>query len=444
MMSASQRTVLLIAYRFPPYSNPGSNRAAGLWQHLGSCGWEVTVVTTPHPDRDPDPSIIEASDPGVLPWIPRQPIRDIDKKIDITTNENQKTGCIIQPRGLRQWANEIFNYPDRTKNWCKPAFDAARDLDKTKPFDIVLSTFGPASTHLLARRIKKHGLAQYWVGDFRDLWTQNHYREGEYTILRNWLERRLELHTMADADLLTTVSNPMAEQMAKLHHGAKIAVITNGFEPARNLEQTTELFEHFTILYAGHLYSGRRDPSPLFEALQQLKDENVEGANQLQMLFRVTDPTWLRMLVDSYDGLREQVRIESWVNRELLLREQRAATVLLQLNWDHPDDVGTFPSKIFEYLNAKRPILALGGPKGVVSDLLEATNAGYHLQCVDDLKVILTSWLKEYEQTGNISYDPREEVIQNYSWPVLAKKYAALLDALIDTGNRRTLNNTIL
>jgi hypothetical protein len=53
----------------------------------------------------------------------------------------------------------------------------------------------------------------------------------------------------------------------------------------------------------------------------------------------------------------------------------------LLLDWKRPDE-GVLTSKVFEYLFAKAPILAIGGSSSsAIGRLLEETRRGIHLAC---------------------------------------------------------------
>ena len=74
---------------------------------------------------------------------------------------------------------------------------------------------------------------------------------------------------------------------------------------------------------------------------------------------------WLPALVQSF-GLEDVVEVGRNVSREEALRRQRESQVLLMLCWSDLRETGQHTGKVFEYLGARRPILAIGGSRGVV------------------------------------------------------------------------------
>ena len=79
------------------------------------------------------------------------------------------------------------------------------------------------------------------------------------------------------------------------------------------------------------------------------------------------------------NNLKRIIKIHGQVSHEDALKRQKKSQLLLLLNWNDPKEKGVFTGKIFEYLSAQRPIIALGGYGGVVKELLEQTKAGVSL-----------------------------------------------------------------
>ena len=112
------------------------------------------------------------------------------------------------------------------------------------------------------------------------------------------------------------------------------------------------------------------------------------------------------------------------------MEKQRESQVLLLLLWDHPDEIGVYTGKIFEYLAAQRPVLAIGGPEGVVKDLLAETNAGVYATSVDDVKKALEEYYREYKLKGVVGYNGEKAEIDKYSQREMARKFAEVLGTL--------------
>jgi len=124
------------------------------------------------------------------------------------------------------------------------------------------------------------------------------------------------------------------------------------------------------------------------------------------------------------------VNLNGTVKREIVIEKQWNSQLLLLLTWANPNEKGVLTSKIFEYLAAKRPILSYGVGSGSVKDLIDETNAGFHAQNFDDLKMILENFYNEYKLNGQIEYHGLEHVINKYSHEEMTKKFINVLETI--------------
>ena len=114
------------------------------------------------------------------------------------------------------------------------------------------------------------------------------------------------------------------------------------------------------------------------------------------------------------------------------LRLQHQADVLLLLNCTNPSRAeGTlsYPAKAFEYLNARRPILAVPRDPGGWGDrLLETTGAGVTVDTAADAARVLESWGAAWHTSGAVPYRGDAHEIARYGQPRQAQVLARLLD----------------
>ena len=120
----------------------------------------------------------------------------------------------------------MINYPDSYSDWRRFALQAGREVLDKGDVDAMMSIC-PITSHIVAGQLKREYPDVKWICDFPDLWSQNHnYAYGEW---RRKMDERLELKTLAGADVLTTSSEPRAEQLRVLHKGKKVVAITLGY-----------------------------------------------------------------------------------------------------------------------------------------------------------------------------------------------------------------------
>jgi len=226
---------------------------------------------------------------------------------------------------------------------------------------------------------------------------------------------------------LVTVSSPLADLLSQLHAGKPVRVIANGFDPRIIAPRETPVTESFTITYTGSLYEGKRDPEVLLRAISTLIGEGVMDPKRVHVRFYGAYNHHLEYLINC-TGLSAIVDQCGTVDRDTSLARQRESQILLLLNWNHPAEEGVYTGKVFEYLAARRPILAVGGPAGVVGELLAETCAGTHVGSLDDcVKVLRRYWL-EYCTSGRVTYRGSDECVDKYSQTVMAHSFASLLD----------------
>lgn len=422
------KNVLIIAYHFNKKETIGSIRMRGLAKYLPEYGWNPTILT-PQLDCTSELefryNIIETNyDDITTIWKKRLGFKTqetVKKQLGKPTYKNKK---LLIDYVLKVW-EDIFAYPDPKIGWYKYAVDAGEKLLNKGKYNAILSSSSPATCHLVARKLKNtFGIP--WVADFRDLWTQNHYIK--HCFVRQIFEKRLEKSTLSVADVLTTVSEPLADKLILLHRKKTVYTITNGFDPD-NKNPGLPLSDKMNIAYTGTIYPGKQDPEPLIKALYELYLENKIDLTDFKVDFYGYDKDWLINDIKKY-GLQSVINVYGRVPSEEAIKKQREAQVLLLLNWNDPQEKGIYTGKIFDYLAAKRPILSIGQYGGVVNELLEDTKTGMHVSNLEDLKSALLKFYEEYKKTGSVSYQGIAYKVDKYSHREMARKFAEVLDSI--------------
>jgi glycosyltransferase involved in cell wall biosynthesis len=157
--------------------------------------------------------------------------------------------------------------------------------------------------------------------------------------------------------------------MRALEPKGKVVTIANGcdFDDFAGLEHHPS--DRLRITHAGHFH-GKRDPKPFLRALSQsgLDDVVVRFAGD----FRASDREYAGSL-----GLGDRVEVLGDVSRRRSLELQRDSEALLLLIPESGGrGRGVLTGKIFEYLAAERPILAVVPADGAAAQLVRDTDAG--------------------------------------------------------------------
>jgi hypothetical protein len=233
---------------------------------------------------------------------------------------------------------------------------------------------------------------------------------------------------MKGSDLLVTVSEPWAKQLEMLH-SKKVVTIPNAFDEEDYMDNVLPT-TGFTIAYTGNIYPGRQDPSPLFKAIAELEQEGRISSSDLKVRFFGRNVIQNISPLIERNGVQDFVKTDGLVPFKESIRKQKESTVLLFLGWNDPREKGVYTGKLFEYLGARRPILAIGLKGGVVDELLKETGAGVVVNEVEEIKAVLSKWMREFKESGTITshYKPNDTVIRQYTRKQQAGKLAQLLE----------------
>ena len=420
------KRVLLVAYWVPPRKGVGALRAAHLVRHLPEFGWEPTVLTAAFSGG-------ESADLAQHYVTTRYwDVKDGFKHLFGISGKgaHEAFNVPIPAYGRKRTplqfaiasAARVVTYPDEHAGWLPFARSAIKRLASSGEFDAVLSTTPPMSANLAVSLAR---ISIPWVADLRDLWADDDTRERG--ALQTRLDDRLERASLRHARALTATSERSAERLRARYPNKPCIAVDTGFEQEEWAEIPFGVQPQCTLVYAGILYRGKRDPSVLFEALRDILSEGLARAQDLRVEFYCGRDDWLLRLIEAY-GLGEIVHVRGFVDRSAVLAAERRADRLLVLSWDGPATDGVVPGKIFEYFGARRRILAIGGaPHTTVADLLARTGAGVRANGTPEVKREILAALREH------AYGPQvvpEEAAADFTAANCAARFAHLLDSV--------------
>lgn len=201
----------------------GSKRVLGLAKYLPEFGWSPTIITPPVSWQ---PTIISDRLPEL------EGVKIIETEYHSAREPILRAGLSLSRikstvvKNLLHFGGAMINYPDSYAGWRRFALKAGREVLDRGDVDAIMSIC-PITSHIVASQLKQEYRLK-WICDLPDLWSLNHnYRYGR---LRRWLDTRLELKVLANADILTTSSEPRAEQLRQLHKGKQVVAITLGYD----------------------------------------------------------------------------------------------------------------------------------------------------------------------------------------------------------------------
>jgi glycosyltransferase involved in cell wall biosynthesis len=413
-----KRSILLVAYFYPPCRDTGVLRPAAMAKWLRRFGHEVTVLTTSAYGAmaDDEQDVVRTAD--AQRWRARAHGKD---RIDALFDSDTYSG---RPHPLSKLV-----VPDPVAAaWLPFARSRALSLHRRRRFDCVITTSPPESAHAVGMALHRRGLP--WVADVRDAWTFEPLRPEFPTGLQRRLDEWLERRWLGGADAVVCVSEPAAEDLRR-RGIAEPLLIPNGWDPeaADGGSELTGLLdpERVSLVYTGRFGSYGRDPRPLVDALGHLAAEEPDAADRLELV--VAGP-----LTDGESSLLSRdvspariVRAGS-LPRERALALQREADALLLLA--QPTRSQLLNIKLFEYLAAGRPILALAA--GTEAGRVVAELGGETVRA-DDPAAIAAALRRL--AAGELEPPPAESVAA-YTYPAPAERMAEAVETAISRRGR--------
>lgn len=416
------KKVIYIAFNYNHDTGIASKRLRGVSKYLPSFGWQPIVIV-PRTSND----TVKIDNVRVIETDYQDMISKFMPKSNNTGRKREVSGRDQTNKFVSKSlsvAGEIFAYPDSMKYWKKPAFEASCEIIEGERIDAIMSSSSPITSHLIAHDLKeKYGIP--WVADLRDLWNMNPYVN--HNAVRRFFEKRLEMKTFSNVDALTTTTDLARDTLQGIHPDKRITSVVSGFDPD-DFEKTrqSEHSEKLTLMYAGSLYKGRRDPSILFDAVHQLIEEDKIGRDNIMIDF-YGDEINLRELSEKYD-ITGNVNIHGRITQDEVLKHQMNADVLLLISWMNESEKMFIPGKVYDCIGCKKPILSIGYPEGSLKDLIARTNIGYHVSDVEECKKAVYDYYTKYYK-NELKYCGNE-FAGEYSLKNTAKRFAQILEEI--------------
>jgi Glycosyl transferase 4-like domain/Glycosyl transferases group 1 len=406
--------ILLVSYYFAPANAMGALRTSRLASFLMRRGHDVRVLAAgdpgPPPTLDCDfPNERVLRTPQLdINWLPRRlatlrnTLRSAPTDVFEASSACAASGDspVRRGTGLLRRASMLYtnalNWPDARAGWLPYAWRAGQQLLRAWRPDLIYAS-SPPPTCLLLGKLLSARCGAPWVAEFRDRWSDDPYYARPSW--RQALEARLEGRTVASARAVVTVSEPWAKHYAEAY-GKPAFVVLNGFDPedyARRESAGAVDSPFLEIVYTGGIYPGRRDPTPLFQAIAR----SPELRSAVRVQFYGTSGEHARPLAAAA-GVQDQVIVHPHVPRAGVAAIQQRADVLLLMQWNDPREQGNLPGKLFEYLGARRPILGLGLEDGVPATIIRERSAGCFTNDPEQIAAQLAIWLDTKRRLGHL------------------------------------------
>jgi glycosyltransferase involved in cell wall biosynthesis len=413
--------VLLVTMYFPPAGGGGVQRPLKFAQYLPALGIETHVLAPDDPKwvhSDPDLRVPTQA------WVHR--VRYVGPRAMKPAEELRRAEGFERALLQVQVAARRLLVPDASVTWNVTAVPAAVRIVRQYGIDAVVTTSPPASVHFIGAAAKKATGAR-WLADLRDPLVANPHRRADSlgTRARQATAEQVARLVARHADGISCVSDAIAEEVRGFDASGDVRTIPNGcdFDDFTGLEYHPA--QRLRITHAGSFF-GRRDPRPF---LQALHDSGLDVVARFVGDFREADRQWAASL-----GLGDRLELVDYLPRIEALRSQRDSEVLLLLVPDADGrGRGVLSGKVFEYLAAGRPILAVVPPDGAAAELVRETGAGV-VVAPDDVAAIraaLEDLHTRFVKGGLPAVELDDETRARLSREARVEELAGLLRAIV-------------
>jgi hypothetical protein len=420
---AIRGTVLLVAFHFPPFrGSSGLQRTLRFAQYLPAFGWRPIVLSV-------DPRAYSDTTPSAQG-------NELPEGLEVVRAFGLDTARHLSMRGRYPMALAL---PDRWATWRYWAVRAARRIIRERNVSAIFSTFPIATAHRIGLDVARlTGLP--WIAEFRDPMWQGDYPP-EPRINDCW--RQLEAEVFARAQRVAVVTpGAAATYRARFPQfdPAHVVLIENGYdeetferagidtEPQQ--ERRPRGAGPLTLLHSGIIYPSERDPEPLFRALAALRSAGAITPDTLRIVLRASGNESQYAARLKQLAIADIVQLEPPIPYLAALQEMLSVDGLLVLQGASCN--AQIPAKLYEYLRAGRPILALTDPAGDTATTLRAAGGGViaRLDSQAEIERSLVAFLAQLRD-GSAPRASRQST-QRYSRRAQSGELARQLDLMVE------------
>ena len=409
------KQLLLLSYFFPPHGGGGVFRPVETIRLLAGHGWQTTVIAGPESGWwvtdfslfDRLPASVKIVRPAA--WSPQK----------LFGRKGRSEAAVRSGKKIADW----LPVPDVYLFWAAAAARAAAQyLDESV---WVMSTSPPESAHLAAWWAVRNKPVK-WVADFRDPWINGIYRRYP-TVIHRDLQEMLESRVVERANLVLATSPAAVDDFQVRYPGQpanKFQFLPNGFDPEEFAGLARpEPRPPLRLVHTGNL-TRSRSLTPVLEAVARL------GAGRCRLELAGQVPDGIEREAARL-GIADALSLRGYLPRTEMLKRLAASHVGLVLEAFLPGAELVLQGKIFDYLGAGLPVLALV-PEGVASGLVASTGAGVAVTSPrpDLILPVLERFVSRLEN-GLLPFDfPPPSALVDYERPAVIARLAGLLESL--------------
>jgi len=331
--------------------------------------------------------------------------------------------------------------PDHPILWLPHALKAGGQIAQSRGIDAILATSPPFSTSIIGVLLKKR-LRKPLIVDFRDDWLSAYVHKRRPRVNR-WLHPKMESWVVHQADGIILVTEASLNDFRSRYPEIpreKFQFVSNGYDPQDYQfllqEENAVSASKFTVTYNGTL-SDDRDPTPLLEALKQIKETYSLSKHNVMVRFHGDISPTLQTKLPAF-GLTDIVDVDT---TDLPLKEVIHSMVSSHVLLAYSDKNANtqIPGKLYEYWAVGKPVLLLA-ERGAASDLVQKYSLGIVVppDSVEEIKQALSQLYETYK-SGNL-LKPSQAALEDFDRRRLTQKLVTLLNKVTDNAKPGAVN----
>lgn len=380
------KRLLMVAFHWPPLGGSATVRNVNMAETLRLHGWDPIVVHGGRWRGYPTDARLRSDIDAVEAWAP-------------STRLNR----FLFPDPQLAW------FPFAVWRGLRAIHRGARAIWTTSP---------PETGHLVGAALKRiTGLP--WVMDYNVEWSTNpatrwwsRWQQNRHRALESWLLRRVD-----------AVCSLSSRHLERLPAPARSVVVEAGYDGRRfspTPRRPWRIDRPFVVTHTGSLF-GVQHPGAFVDAINSLVEEGAIPSDQI--IARFVGNLW-----EGAEHLRRaKFRVET---RSLVPHEEipelLAESDLLLVSLSAEAEC-VVPNKLYEYMAAGRPILAIVPDVNPVTRMIRETKTGVAVDPADR-GMVRAALLAHF--MGKVPYEPDAAAVGAYELRPTIGKLAALLDDL--------------
>lgn len=344
----SERTVLVIAYYFPPMGLSGVMRTVRFVKYLALNNWKPIVLTsTPAHYHSYDETLLEEFE-GLDIEVIRTPPK---KKRFGGKSDDSKAVKLLN--GAASGISSFLHQPDSAIRWRKTALETAENIIREKKINVIFTTAPPFSDFIIAEEIaKKHRIP--FIVDYRDLWVDNPERSYPTPMHKN-SDRQREETILKTASHVLVTSRAAKELLIKRYRFLRyddVGIIPDSYDGEYFDEYYPHSGDHKLIItHCGEIQKPQLTKK-LIQAIGKFLKKNPQLTSILEFRFVGTLAGLQQKKIEKL-GLQQNIICTGSVSHRDAMKQMLAADILLLVS-----DRQQPSAKLYEYLGARKPILA--------------------------------------------------------------------------------------